>query len=121
MLPTQRLENAVTRLTPEQYARVVAFAEVLAAQTFEQTAAELRRRLARRWPAPLRRRFRELTVKLENETLTNAERAELSTLAEESEWVAVARAEAVGGLARRYNVPPDQALAAQNTETPRNQ
>ncbi len=39
MLPTQRLENAVTRLTPEQYARVVAFAEALAAQTFEQTAA----------------------------------------------------------------------------------
>lgn len=116
MLPTQRLEKAVTHLTPEQYARVVAFAEALAAQSFEQTAAELRRNLARRWPAPLRQRFRALTVKLENETLTKPERAELAALAEESEWVAVARAEAVSELMRRYHVSCEEALAALNAE-----
>lgn len=118
MLPTQRLEQAVTHLTPEQYARVVAFAEVLAAQTLEKTAAGMRRRLARLWPVPLSRRFRALTVKLEAETLTTAERAELIALAEESERVALARVEAVSELARRYNVSPEEALAALRQEEP---
>ena len=115
MLPTQRLENAVTHLTPEQYARVVAFAEALAAQSFEQTATEIRRRLARRWPAALRRRFRELTAKLESATLTAPEHEELAALAEESENVAVARAEAVSELVRHYrDVTPEKVFAVLN-------
>lgn len=114
MNPTQRLEEVVTRLTPEQYARVVAFAEVLAQQTFEETAGGMRRRLARRWPAPLSRRFRALTAKLEAETLTEAERAELLALSEESERVSLARVEAVGELMRLYHVSHEEALAELN-------
>ncbi len=56
---------------------------------------------------------------MEAETLSDAERAELATLAEESEGVAVARAEAVGELTRRHNVSPDQALAALNRKEQR--
>jgi hypothetical protein len=57
-----------------------------------------------------------LTVKLEKETLTDAERAELLALAEASERVSLFMVESAGELARRYHISPEEALATLKQE-----
>ena len=89
MLHTQRLENVAARLTPEQYAYVLAFAEALATQNtphgFAKTVTTTRRRLEDIFPQAARLRFRELTRQSEDATLNEAEQTELLALAEKRE------------------------------------
>src|SRR5437899_10678670 len=86
MNTTQRLEEVVTRLTPEQYARLLFFAESLAASD-EAESANI-------FPNALRQRLRELTLKSEKETLNEGEGAEYIVLAEQLENADAARLEA---------------------------
>ena len=90
MNPAERLEEVVTRLTPEQYARLLLFAESLAASHDVQSA--------RTFPEPLRQRLRELTSKSEVGTLSEAEGAEYMVLAEQLENADAARLEAAARL-----------------------
>ena len=114
MLPTQRLENVVTRLTPEQYARVVAFAEVLATQSapsnLTATVTATRRRLGRFFSQVSRLRLRELTRKSEEATLTETERAELIALAEQREESDAEWINAAAQLSVTHAIPLAQAL-----------
>src|SRR5712691_5896658 len=86
MHPTQQLEACVARMTSEQYARLLAFAEALLAegltpserdmaQQAVETAA-LQQRIQHAFPDHLRQRLRALTHKSEVEALTTDERAE---------------------------------------------
>ena len=102
MNPTQRLEEVVTRLTPEQYARLLFYAESLAAAHEDTSKA---------FPETLRQRLRELTSKSETETLTVAERAEYIVLAEQLEDADAARLEAAARLSQEDSIPLAQALA----------
>ncbi len=108
MNPTHRLEleEVVTRLTPEQVARVLSFAESLAAETAATDAAP-----AKNFAQPVRQRLRELTARSEAETLTEAERAEYITLAEQREAADAARLETATTFAKLHNIPLAQALA----------
>lgn len=106
MDPTHRLEEVVTRLTPEQVARVLSFAESLAAETAATDAAP-----AKIFAEPVRRRLRELTARSEAETLTDTERAEYITLAEGREAADAERLEAATALAKLRDIPFAQALA----------
>ena len=103
MNPAERLEEVVTRLTPEQYARLLLFAESLAA-AHEITSAKT-------FPAPLRQRLRELTRKSETETLSEAECAEYIVLAEQLENADAARLEAAARLSQQDGIPLAEALA----------
>ena len=69
--------------------------------------ADLLKTVRRRRPAAMYRRYRELSRKLEMETLTPEERQELMPLIEESEMFAVRRLEALVELAalRKTDLP----------------
>ena len=80
MHATHQLEACAARMTPEQYARLLAFAEALLAegltpserdmaQQAVETAA-LQQRIQHAFPDHLRQRLRELTHKSEVEALT---------------------------------------------------
>ena len=103
MNPAQRLEEVVTRLTPDQYARLLLFAESLAASHEVQSG--------KTFPEPLRQRLRDLTSKSEAETLTEAECAEYIVLAEQLEDADAARLEAAARLSRQDSIPLGEALA----------
>lgn len=103
MNPTQRLEEVVTRLTPKQYARLLLFAESLAASHDVQSAGA--------FPEPLRERLRELTHRSEAEILSEAECAEYIALAEQLENADAGRLEAAARLAQQDNIPLAEALA----------
>ena len=121
MHPTPQLEACVARMTPEQYARLLAFAEALLAEvlapserdTAQQAveAAALQHRLQHAFPDHLRQRLRELTRKSEVEALTPDERAEYIALAEQREEADAERLQAVLRLAQLRSVPPTQLLA----------
>ncbi|MDQ3688098.1 MAG: hypothetical protein M3430_21235 [Acidobacteriota bacterium] len=106
--PTHRLEleEVVTRLTPEQVARVLSFAESPTAETAATDAAP-----AKSFAEPVRRRLRELTAQSEAETLTEAERAEYIALAEGREAADAERLETATTLAKLHDIPFAQALA----------
>ncbi len=106
----QRLEEVVTRLTPEQYVRLLSFAESLAAELDAESVAAL----PQRFPEPLRLRLRELTTRSEAETLNDAERAEYIVLAEQLERADAGRLAAAARLSERRNIPLAQALAELN-------
>jgi len=120
MHPTQRLEACVARMTPEQYARLLAFAEALLAEglaprerDMAQQAvetAELQHRIQHAFPDNLRQRLRDLTCKSEVEALTTDERAEYIALAEQREEADAERLQAVIRLAQLRGVPPTQLL-----------
>lgn len=103
MNPAERLEQVVTRLTPEQYARLLLFAESLAASHDVQSATT--------FPEPLRQRLRELTIRSEVEILNAAESAEYIALAEQLENADAARLEAAATLSQENKVPLAEALA----------
>jgi hypothetical protein len=117
---TQYLQECVARMTPEQYARLLAFAEALLAEgsapsahdTGQQAveAAALQQRIQHAFPDPLRQRLRELTRKSEMEALTPDERAEYIALAAQREEADAERLQAVLRLAQLRGVPPTQLL-----------
>lgn len=92
MNTTERLQEVATRLTPEQYARLLSFAETLASET-ESLDVDSPETLQKNFPENLRLRLRELTAKSESETLTDAERAEYIALAEQLETADAKRLE----------------------------
>src|SRR5262249_22862576 len=120
MHPTPQLEACVARMTPEQYARLLAFAEALVAEgsapserDMAQPAgetAELQHRIQHAFPDYLRQRLRELTRKSEVEALNTAERAEYIALAERREAADAERLQAVIRLAQLRSVPLGQLL-----------
>ena len=117
---TQQLQECVARMTPEQYARLLAFAEALLAEgsapsahdTAQQAveAAALQQRLQHAFPDHLRQRLRELTRKSEAEALTTDERAEYIALAAQREEADAERLQAAIRLAQLRGVPPTQLL-----------
>jgi hypothetical protein len=117
---TQQLEACVARMTPEQYARLLAFAEALLAEssapsahdTAQQAveAAALRQRIQHTFPDHLRQRLRALTRKSEVEVLTPDEHAEYIALAAQREEADAERLQAVIRLAQLRGVPPTQLL-----------
>ena len=120
MHPTQQLEECVARMTPEQYARLLAFAEALLAEGLAPSEhhmaqqaveiAELQQRIQHAFPDHLRQRLRELTRKSEVEALNTDERAEYIALAERREEADAERLQAVLRLAQLRGVPPMQLL-----------
>lgn len=120
MHPTPQLEACVARMTPEQYARLLAFAEALLAEGLAPSAhdrtqqaletAALQQRLQHVFPDSLRQRLRELTRKSEEEALTPDERAEYIALAEQREAADAERLQVVLRLAQLRGVPPAQLL-----------
>jgi len=103
MISTDRLDEVVTRLTPEEYARVVLFAKFLAA------SHEIGSNLS--FPDALRERLRELMRRSEAENLTEAEYAEYSSLAELLENADAARLESAVRLSLQDNISIADALA----------
>ena len=124
---THQLEACVARMTPEQYARLLAFAEALLAagsapseRDITQQAvetAELQQRIQHAFPDSLRQRLRELTRKSEVEALTTDERAEYIARAEQREEADAERLQVVIRLAQLRGVPPTQLLEEFGTET----
>jgi hypothetical protein len=118
MNTSYRLEEFVARMTPEQYARLLAFAELILADPSAENgtesepgqadaeAADLLVRTQQGLPELSRRRLRELTHKSEAEELTPEERAEYIALAEQLEESDAARLQAVVKLAELRGVPP---------------
>ena len=116
----ERLEAVISRLTPEQYAKLLAFAESLAdtspvsdeqeTEAVEVTETELLRRIQHGFPENRRRRLRELTGKSEAETLSEEERAEYIALAEEREAADAERLQSVYKLARLRGVSATQLM-----------
>jgi excinuclease UvrABC nuclease subunit len=117
---THQLEACVARMTPEQYARLLAFAEALLAEgsapsthNMAQQAvetAELQQRIQHAFPDNLRQRLRALTRKSEVEALTPDERAEYIALAAQREEADAERLQAVIRLAQLRGVLPTQLL-----------
>ncbi|SRR6266508_1560878 len=99
----QRLEEVATRLTPEQCARLLLYAESLAAVNEDPSA--------KAFPESLRQRLRELTSRSEVEALSEAERAEYIILAEQLENADAARLEAAARLSQQDSIPLAEALA----------
>jgi hypothetical protein len=107
-------------MTPEQYARLLAFAEALLAEGLVPSerdmthqaveAAALQYRLQHAFPDSLRQRLRELTRKSEVEALTTDERAEYIALAEQREEADAGRLQVVLRLAQLRGVSPMQLL-----------
>jgi hypothetical protein len=118
MNTSYRLEEFVARMTPEQYARLLAFAELILADPTAENGTEAERGQADAEAADLlvrtqqglselsRRRLRELTRKSEAEELTPEERAEYIALAEQLEESDAARLRAVVRLALRTSGSP---------------
>jgi hypothetical protein len=118
MNTSYRLEEFVARMTPEQYARLLAFAELILADPSAENGTEAKReradaesaellgRIQQGLPELSRRRLRELTQKSEAESLTPEERAEYIALAEQLEESDAARLQAVVKLAELRGVPP---------------
>jgi excinuclease UvrABC nuclease subunit len=116
---TQQLQECVARMTPEQYARLLAFAKALLAEGSAPSeheaqqaveAAALQQRIQHAFPDHLRQRLRELTRKSEVEALTTDERAEYIALAVQREEADAERLQAVIRLAQLRGVPPTQML-----------
>ena len=124
---THQLEACVARMTPEQYARLLAFAEALLAESLAPSArdtaqqaveaAALQYRIQHAFPDNLRQRLRELTHKSEVEALTADERAEYIALAEQREEADAERLQAVIRLAQLRGVSPTQLLEEFGIET----
>lgn len=113
MNPTQKLEEVVTRLTPEQYEHLLAYAESLAAQTAAPDVDEmsiLKKRLKQNFPEHLRQRLRELTHKSEGESLSEAERKEYVELAKQLEMADAERLEAASKLSASSGMSLKQTL-----------
>jgi hypothetical protein len=117
---THQLEACVARMTPEQYARLLAFAEALLAEGLTSSAhdmtqqavetAALQQRIQHVFPDNLRQRLRALTRKSEEEALTPDEHAEYIALAAQREEADAERLQAVLRLAQLRGVPPTQLL-----------
>jgi hypothetical protein len=120
MRPTPQLEAYVARMTPEQYARLLAFAEALLAEGLPPSAramtpqaveiAALQQRLQHAFPDSLRQRLRELTRKSEEEALNPDERTEYIALATQREEADAERLHVVLRLAQLRGIPPRQLL-----------
>jgi hypothetical protein len=118
MNTSYRLEEFVARMTPDQYARLLAFAELILADPSAENgteaecgqadadAADLLVRTQQGLSELSRRRLRELTHKSEAEDLTPEERAQYIALAEKLEESDAARLQAVVKLAELRGVPP---------------
>ena|SRR5260370_1417424 len=119
-----RLEEFVARMTPEQYARLLAFAELILADPSAENgtgaergqadadAADLLVRTQQGLSELSRRRLRELTRKSEAEDLTPEERAEYIALAEQLEESDAARLQAAVKLADLRGVSPAELMKA---------
>jgi len=128
MYPTPQLEACIAHMTPEQYARLLAFAQSLLADSAVQSAhntippdveaAAVQQRFEDSFPDSLRRRLRLLTYKSEAETLSPQEREEYLALAEQREQADAERLQAVIQLARLRGIPPTQLLAEWGIGTP---
>lgn len=103
MNTTERLQEVATRLTPEQYARLLSYAETLASET-DSLDVDSPDTLQKNFPENLRLRLRELTAKCEAETLTDAERAEYIALAEQLETEDAKRLEVAAKLSQAKNI-----------------
>jgi hypothetical protein len=120
MHPTPQLEAYIARMTPEQYARLLAFAEALLTEGLVPNErdlvhqavedAALQQRLQHAFPDSLRQRLRELTRKSEEEALAPDERTEYIALATRREEADAERLHVVLRLAQLRGVPPAQLL-----------
>lgn len=115
MEPAQQLDEIISRMTPDQFARLVAYAESLLDNTADTApvAAEeeaLLQRIRQALSVAAGQRLRELTRKSEAELLTTEERAEYISLAEEREQAEADRLEAVIHLARLRGISPARLL-----------
>ena|SRR5947207_9963533 len=101
----QRLDEVIPRLTPEQYSRLVSFAESLASEgaNYDESSAG--------FSDAMRARLRELTLKSKAESLSEEEHAEYVALAEDIEDCDAQRLEAAANLSDLNNIPLAQALA----------
>lgn len=118
----EKLEDVVSRLTAEQYARVLAFAQSLTAenslqgsrevapQATEVSESELLHIIQHNFSEEQRHRLGELTQKSEAEELSDDERAEYITLAEQREVADAERLQAVIKLAQRRGISPEQLM-----------
>lgn len=101
--PDELLE-AAGRLNPRQLVEFARRVSELAAERTEgrlsATETELMQRINRPKPARLKRRYRELIRKRDDDTLTAGERKELLSLTDEDERFDVDRLEALTELAR---------------------
>jgi hypothetical protein len=106
---TRTIDAIVSRMSPDQYAALVAFAEKLVnpvSHRFDPEEEALACFLRTPIPEELRENLRELTEKSEAETLTDAERIEYLRLAEQIETEQAARLEAAIQLAALRGVEP---------------
>jgi hypothetical protein len=118
----EKIEDVVSRLTAEQYARLLAFAESLVEENSGQdvseivpqatvlTEAELLNLIHHNFPEPQRQRLRELTRKSEAELLSDEERIEYINLAEQRETADAERLQAVIKLAQLRDISPAQLM-----------
>lgn len=109
MNQTRTIDAIVSRMSPDQFAALVAFAEKLVNPGFhhldpeeEALACFLRTPIS----LQLRENLRDLTEKSEAETLTDTERIEYLRLAEQIETEQAARLEAAIQLAALRGVEP---------------
>jgi hypothetical protein len=118
----EKLEDVVSRLTAEQFARVLAFAQSLteenslqdnceiATQMTEASESQLLHLIQHNFSEQQRQRLRELTQKSEAEELSDDERAEYIALAEQREAADAERLQAVIKLAQRRGISPEQLM-----------
>lgn len=109
MNQTRTIDAIVSRMSPDQYAALVAFAEKLVNPGFHHLDPEeealvcfLRTPISEQ----LRENLRDLTEKSEAETLTDTERIEYLRLAEQLETEQATRLEAAIQLAALRGVEP---------------
>ncbi|MEI2688820.1 MAG: hypothetical protein V9H69_03560 [Anaerolineae bacterium] len=95
------LLRAVSQLAPSDLDRFLAEATVI--QKRNRSEAALLNAIQRRLPEHQMRRLRSLEAKLEAETITEFERADLLSLVELAEMLDVERAEALLALAQKRN------------------
>lgn len=122
MNTSYRLEEYVARMTPEQYARLLAFAEqILADPSGRKTtevdpdkvdaeSKELLGRTQQGLSEQSRTCLRELIEKSEAESLTSEERAEYIALAEQHEDSDATRIRAVARLAELRGTSPAELM-----------
>jgi hypothetical protein len=95
-LDTPELERFVSQVLALRAKRL--------APTLSKQEAELLLKINQHWPVELQRRYDELTLKRQAETLTPDERMELLALITQTEQADADRAQAIGNLAQLRSV-----------------
>lgn len=109
------LLRAVSQLAPSDLDRFLAEATIIQKQY--RSEASLLNTIRKRLPEYQMQRLRSLEAKLEAETITESERAELLSLIELAEMVDVERAEALLALAQKRQTTMGQLIHELHLET----